>query len=77
MKLAPKLMRRYQTECHGDLADEQQMQDYATDVDTAKLLVDEFHNIDKDSIVPAMMASATKRWLTNLNQKRTIRETIS
>ena len=24
MKLAPKLMRRYQTECHGDLADERQ-----------------------------------------------------
>ena len=56
MKLAPKLMRRYQTECHGDLADERQMQDYAADADTAKLLVDEFHNIDKDSIVPAMLA---------------------
>lgn len=56
MKLAPKLMRRYQTECHGDLADERQMQDYAADADTARLLVDEFHNIDKDSIVPAMLA---------------------
>ena len=38
------------------LADEQQMQDYTADADTAKLLVDEFHNIDKDSIVPAMLA---------------------
>ena len=56
MKLAPKLMRRYQVECHGDLADERQMQDYTADADTAKLLVDEFHNIDKDSIVPAMLA---------------------
>ena len=56
MKLAPKLMRRYQTECHGDLADERQMQDYAADADTAKLLVDEFHNIEKGSIVPAMLS---------------------
>ena len=56
MKLAPKLMRKYRTECHGDLADERLMQDYAADTDTAKLLVDEFHNVDKSSIVPAMLA---------------------
>ena len=56
MRLAPKLMRRYRTECHGDLADERNIQDYAADTDTAKLLVDEFHDIDKASIVPAMLA---------------------
>ena len=56
MRLAPKLMRRYRVECHGDLADEWKIQDYAADSDTAKLLVDEFHGIDKDSIVPAMLA---------------------
>lgn len=56
MRLAPKLMRRYRAECHGDLADERKIQDYAADADTAKLLVDEFHNIDKDSIIPAMLA---------------------
>lgn len=56
MKLAPKLMRKYRTECHGDLADERLMQDYAADTDTAKLLVDEFRNVDKGSIVPAMLA---------------------
>lgn len=56
MRLAPKLMHKYRTECHGDLADECHMQNYSADVDTAKLLVDEFHNIDKDSIVPAMLA---------------------
>ena len=55
MKLAPKLMRRYRAECHGDLVDERKIQDYAADTDTAKLLVDEFHGIDKDSIVPAML----------------------
>ena len=43
MRLAPKLMRRYRAECHGDLADERKIQDYAADADTAKLLVDEFH----------------------------------
>lgn len=56
MRLAPKLMRRYRTECHGDLADERKIQDYVADADTAKLLVDEFHGIDKGSIVPAMLA---------------------
>ena len=56
MKLAPKLMRRYRAECHGDLADERKIQDYAADTDTAKLLIDDFHGIDKDSIVPAMLA---------------------
>ena len=56
MRLAPKLMRRYRAECHGDLADERKIQDYAADADTAKLLVDEFHSIDKGSIVPAMLA---------------------
>ena len=56
MRLAPKLMRRHRAECHGDLADERKIQDYAADADTAKLLVDEFHNIDKDSIIPAMLA---------------------
>lgn len=56
MRLAPKLMRRYRAECHGDLADERKIQDYAADADTAKLLVDEFHSIDKGAIVPAMLA---------------------
>ena len=56
MRLAPKLMRRYRTEYHGDLADERKIQDYVADADTAKLLVDEFHGIDKGSIVPAMLA---------------------
>lgn len=56
MRLAPKLMRRYRAECHGDLADERKIQDYAADADTTKLLVDEFHSIDKGSIVPAMLA---------------------
>lgn len=56
MRLAPKLMRRYRAECHGDLADERKIQDYAADADTARLLVDEFHSIDKGSIVPAMLA---------------------
>ena len=56
MRLAPKLMRRYRTECHGDLADERQIQNYVADTDTAKLLVDEFHGIDSNSVVPAMLA---------------------
>ena len=56
MRLAPELMRRYQTECHGDLADERQIQNYVAETDTAKLLVDEFRNVDKDSVVPAMLA---------------------
>lgn len=56
VRLAPELMRRYQTECHGDLADERQIQNYVADTDTAKLLVDEFRNVDKDSVVPAMLA---------------------
>ncbi len=56
MRLAPKLMRKYRVECHGDLADERKIQDYAADADTAKSLVDEFHSIDKGSIVPAILA---------------------
>ena len=56
MRLSPKLMHRYRTECHGDLAEERKIQDYAADADTAKSLIDEFHSIDKDSIVPAMLA---------------------
>lgn len=56
MRLAPKLMRRYRAECHGDLAEERKIQDYAADTNTAKSLVYEFHSIDKGSIVPAMLA---------------------
>lgn len=56
MRLAPKLMHRYRTECHGDLAEERKIQDYVADTDTAKSLVDEFHSINKGSIVPAMLA---------------------
>lgn len=56
MRLSPKLMHRYRTECHGDLAEERKIQDYTADTDTAKSLVDEFHSIDKGSIVPAMLA---------------------
>ena len=40
MKFAPKLIRKYQTECHGDLADELLIQNYAADTDTAKKLND-------------------------------------
>ena len=29
MRLAPKLMHRYRAECHGDLAEERKIQDYA------------------------------------------------
>ena len=56
MRLAPKLMHRYRTDCHGDLAVERKIQDYVADTDTAKSLVDEFHSINKGSIVPAMLA---------------------
>lgn len=32
MRLAPKLMHRYRAECHGDLAEERKIQDYAADI---------------------------------------------
>lgn len=56
MKLAPKMMRKYQEECHGDLTDETRLQNYSADADAAKLLVEEFHNLQDDSIAPAMLA---------------------
>lgn len=56
LRLAPKMMLRYKRECHGDLADEQRIQAYAADNDTAKSLVEEFRHVAKDSIVPAMLA---------------------
>lgn len=55
-KLAPQMMRKYQTECHGDLTDECSLQNYSADADAARQLVEEFHNVKKDSIVPAMLA---------------------
>lgn len=55
-KLTPQMMRKYQTECHGDLTDEHCLQNYSADTDAAKRLVEEFHNVKKDSIVPAMLA---------------------
>lgn len=55
-KLAPQMMRKYQDECHGDLADEYRLQSYSADADTARLVVEEFHNLQNDSIVPAMLA---------------------
>lgn len=55
-RLAPQMMRKYQAECHGDLADERSLQSYSADADAAKQLVEEFHNVEKDSIVPAMLA---------------------
>ena len=56
LRLAPKMMLRYKRECHGYLADEQRIQAYAADNDTAKSLVEEFRHVAKDSIVPAMLA---------------------
>ena len=56
LKLAPQMMRKFNNECHGDLADERLIHDYAADNGTAKLLVDEFRDTDKSSIVPAMLA---------------------
>lgn len=55
-KLAPQMMLKYQTECHGDLTDEHRLQSYSADTDAAKLLVEEFYNVESDSIVPAMLA---------------------
>ena len=55
-KLAPQMMRKYHGECHGDLANEYRLQSYSADADAARLLVEEFHNLQNDSIVPAMLA---------------------
>lgn len=55
-KLAPQMMRKYQDECHGDLADESRLQSCSADADAARLLVEEFHNLQNNSIVPAMLA---------------------
>ena len=55
-KLAPQMMRKYLTECHGDLANEHRLHSYSADSDTAKLLVEEFHNVKSDTIAPAMLA---------------------
>ncbi len=55
-KLTPQMMRKYQNECHGDLADEHRLQSYSADADAARLLVGEFHNLQNDSIAPAMLA---------------------
>ncbi len=58
LKLAPQMMHKFNNECHGDLADERLIHDYAADNGTAKLLVDEFRDTDKSSIVPAMLGMA-------------------
>lgn len=50
------MMRKYQDECHGDLADESRLQSCSADADAARLLVEEFHNLQNNSIVPAMLA---------------------
>ncbi len=50
------MMRKYHDECHGDLANESILQSYSADADAARLLVEEFHNLQSDSIVPAMLA---------------------
>lgn len=55
-KLAPQMMLKYQIECHGDLTDEHRLQSYSADTDAARLLVEEFHNVESDSIVPVMLA---------------------
>ena len=55
-KLTPQMMRQYKSECHGDLADEHRLQSYSADSDAAKSLIEEFHNVKSDSIVPAMLA---------------------
>ena len=55
-KLAPQMMRKYKSECHGDLANENLLQSYSADSDAAKLLVEEFRNVKRNSIVPAMLA---------------------
>ena len=66
-KLAPQMMRKYKSECHGDLANENLLQSYSADSDAAKLLVEEFRNVKRNSIVPAMLAwlyygSVMKQW---------------
>lgn len=38
MRLAPKLMHRYRAECHGDLAEERKIQDYAADTNNRKIV---------------------------------------
>lgn len=55
-KLTPQMMHKYQNECHGDLANESRLQSYSADADAARLLVEEFHNLQSDSIAPAMLA---------------------
>lgn len=55
-KLTPQMMRKYQNECHGDLVDESRLQSYSADADAAKLLVEEFRNLQNESIAPAMLA---------------------
>ena len=50
------MMRKYKWECHGDLANENLLQSYSADSDAAKLLVEEFRNVKRNSIVPAMLA---------------------
>lgn len=55
-KLTPQMMCKYQAECHGDLADEHRLQSYSADSDAAKLLIEEFHNVKSNTIVPAMLA---------------------
>ena len=36
-KLTPQMMRKYQNECHGDLADEHRLQSYSADADAARV----------------------------------------
>lgn len=41
------MMRKYQNECHGDLADEHRLQSYSADADAARLLVGEVSQFAK------------------------------
>ena len=79
-KLTPQMMRKYQDECHGDLADEHRLQSYSADADAARLLVAEFRNLQNDSIVPAMLAwlyygKCMKLWLLNWKLKHITQRT--
>ncbi|MCD8305999.1 MAG: DUF6043 family protein [Prevotella sp.] len=56
LKTAPQLMKRYKSACHGDIVEEQRLQSCTADADTARMLIDEFHKVKKDSVVPAMLA---------------------
>ncbi len=54
--IAPIMMKKILAECHGDLANEKLLQSYKLENDAVKKLVDDFKEMDEESIVPAMLA---------------------